>query len=223
MTKMDARRLGLTAALCALSGLAITVPAHAQQRIDRCQMHIALGRTLPAECGGTGTGGSATRGRVVIGQPDSGAAKPPAGAQPGGGAPAPSAGAPAAGAAPAVDRAPPSRSSPYSLSLPILFEFDSDRLTAAASKLLDDLADVLKRNPDDKFIVEGHTDAVGADDYNKALSERRAKAVVEYLATRHSIDRARLESVGLGRAKLALPGQPADPRNRRVQILNVGT
>lgn len=221
MKKIDARRLGLTAALCALSGLAITVPAQAQQRIDRCQMHIALGRTLPAECGGTGPGGTATRGRVVIGQPPSGAAKPPAGAQPGAAAPAPGAAAPAA-AAP-VDRAPPSRSSPYSLSLPILFEFDSDRLTAAASKLLDDLADVLKRNPSDKFIVEGHTDAVGGDDYNKALSERRAKAVVEYLVTRHSIERARLESVGLGRAKLALPSQPADARNRRVQILNVGT
>jgi outer membrane protein OmpA-like peptidoglycan-associated protein len=218
---MDARRLGLTAALCALSGLAIALPAQAQQRIDRCQMHIALGRSLPAECGGTGPGGTATRGRVVIGQPDSGTAKPPAGAQPGAAAPAPGGTAPTA-AAP-VDRAPPTRSAPYSLALPVLFEFDSDKLTPTASKLLDDLADVLKKNPSDKFIIEGHTDAVGADDYNLALSQRRAQAVVDYLVTRHSIDRARLESVGLGRTKLVIPNQPADPRNRRVQILNVGT
>jgi OOP family OmpA-OmpF porin len=225
MTGIDARRLALTAALCALSGLSMALPAQAQQRIDRCQMHIAIGRNIPAECGGTGgPGGTTTRGRVVIGTPDSGAAKPPAGGQPGAAAPtgAAPAGAPPTGAAP-VDRAPPSRAMPYSLSLPILFEFDSDRLTAAASKLLDDLADVLKRNPSDRFIIEGHTDAVGADDYNKDLSERRARAVVEYLATRHSIDRARLESVGLGRSKLVVPNQPADPRNRRVQILNVGT
>ncbi len=220
MTGMDARRLALTAALCTLSGLTVALPADAQQRIDRCQMHIAIGRNIPAECGGTaGPGGAATRGRVVIGTPDSGAAKPPAGAQPG---TAPPTGAAAPTAAP-VDRPPPSRSAPYSLSLPILFEFDSDRLTPAASKLLDDLADVLKRNPSDRFVVEGHTDAVGADDYNKELSERRARAVVEHLATRHSIDRARLESVGLGRSKLVVPSQPADPRNRRVQILNVGT
>jgi len=223
---MEARRLGLTAALCALSSLAIALPAQAQQRIDRCQMHIAIGRNIPAECGGAGgPGGTATRGRVVIGTPDAGAAKPPAGGQPGATPPAgatPGGGAPPAVVAP-VDRAPPTRAMPYSLSLPILFEFDSDRLTAVASKLLDDLADVLKRNPNDKFIIEGHTDAVGADDYNKDLSERRARAVVDYLATRHSVDRARLESVGLGRTKLVVPNQPADPRNRRVQILNVGT
>jgi outer membrane protein OmpA-like peptidoglycan-associated protein len=221
---MEARRLGLMAALCAVSGFAIALPAAAQQRMDRCQMHIAIGRNIPAECGGTGGAGTATRGRVVIGQPDSGAAKPPAGGQPGATAPtgtAPGGTAPTA-AAP-VDRAAPTRSAPYSLSLPILFEFDSDRLTPAASRLLDDLADVLKRNPTDRFIIEGHTDAVGADDYNKDLSERRARAVVDYLATRHSIDRARLESVGLGRTKLVVPNQPADPRNRRVQILNVGT
>lgn len=224
MKTMDARRLGLTAALCALSGLALTLPAMAQQRIDRCQMHIAIGRNIPAECGGTGGPGTATRGRVVIGKPDSGAAKPPAGGQPGATAPAGAApgGAAPAGAAP-VDRAPPTRSQPYSLSLPILFEFDSDRLTAAASKLLDDLADVLKRNPADRFVIEGHTDAVGADGYNMDLSQRRARAVVDYLATRHSVDRARLESVGLGRTKLVVPNQPADPRNRRVQILNIGT
>src|SRR5215207_6588825 len=101
MTGMDARRLGLTAALCALSGLAIALPAQAQ--IDRCQMHAALGRSLPAACGGTGTDGTQTRGRVVIGQPDSGAAKPPAAAQPGAAALAPRGAAPAA--APAVDRA----------------------------------------------------------------------------------------------------------------------
>lgn len=220
MTGMDARRLALTATLCALSGLLIALPVQAQQRMDRCQMHIAIGRNIPAECGGTaGPGGTATRGRVVIGTPDAGAAKPPAGGQPGAAAPAGAAPTPAT----AVDRAPPTRSTPYSLSLPILFEFDSDRLTPSASKLLDDLADVLKRNPSDRFIIEGHTDGVGADDYNKDLSERRARAVVEYLATRHSIDRARLESVGLGRSKLVVPNQPGDPRNRRVQILNVGT
>jgi OOP family OmpA-OmpF porin len=225
MKTMDARRLGLTVALCTLSSLAIALPAQAQQRIDRCQMHIAIGRNIPAECGGAGGAGTATRGRVVIGQPDSGAAKPPAGAQPG--AAAPAGAAPAAGAQPQaaapVDRAPPTRSAPYSLSLPILFEFDSDRLTPAASKFLDDLADVLKRNPNDKFIIEGHTDGVGAEDYNKDLSERRARAVVEYLVTRHSIDRTRLDSVGMGRSKLVVPNQPSDPRNRRVQILNVGT
>lgn len=225
MTGMDARRLALTTALCALSGLAAAPSIQAQQRMDRCQMHIAIGRNIPAECGGTaGPGGTTTRGRVVIGTPDAGTAKPPAGGQPGSAAPA---GTAPTGVAPppttTVDRAPPTRSTPYLLSLPILFEFDSDRLTPSATKLLDDLADVLKRNPSDRFIIEGHTDGVGADDYNKELSERRARAVVEYLGTRHSIDRARLESVGLGRSKLVVPGQPADPRNRRVQILNIGT
>ena len=66
----------------------------------------------------------------------------------------------------------------------VTFEFNSAELTAMAREQLDQLTRVLTnpRYRDQAFIVNGHTDAVGESMYNKLLSERRAQAVVEYLA-----------------------------------------
>src|SRR5688572_18624365 len=73
------------AATVVIGGVSITLQAQAQVvdgttgRVGRCDMFKALGRALPPECGGTGPAtGGATRGRVVIGAPDGGAAKPAA-------------------------------------------------------------------------------------------------------------------------------------------------
>ena len=49
---------------------------------------------------------------------------------------------------------------------------------------------------DYRFRIEGHTDTVGSADYNQALSERRAKAVVSYMAKKYGVNTARLEPVG---------------------------
>ncbi|HJQ55356.1 MAG TPA: hypothetical protein VJ890_00530, partial [Vineibacter sp.] len=75
-------------AASALIAMCTTLPAQAQVvdgtsgKVSRCDMHRALGRVLPPECGGTGRpGGDTTRGRVVIGAPDPGG-KPAAGTPP---------------------------------------------------------------------------------------------------------------------------------------------
>lgn len=181
-------------------------------RVSRCELHRAIGRQLPPECGGTGgVGGDQTRGRVVIGAPKGTTAPPPAAA--GGAPPTPTQ---------AADRAPPTREKPYGVALPVPFDFDSDRLTPAARRVVDQLADVLKLDGQDKFIIQGHTDAVGSDEYNKALSLRRAEAVIDYLVNRHGISRDRLEAQGLGESSPLLPADPNNGRNRRVQVLNVG-
>ena len=71
-----------------------------------------------------------------------------------------------------------------------------------------------------KIRIEGHTNAVGNRDFNLALSERRAKAVADYLAA-HGISQDRIEAKGYGFEKPRIEGDPDDPRNRRVEIIKV--
>jgi OmpA-OmpF porin, OOP family len=75
-----------------------------------------------------------------------------------------------------------------------------------------------------RFRVEGQADTVGGAAYNKRLSERRAEAVVDYLTRRFGVQPKRLEAEGMGAAGLEVPTPPQtpDPRNRRVQVVNLG-
>ena len=113
------------------------------------------------------------------------------------------------------------------VSLNILFATGSADLTPQAVQTLDDLGRALT-NPAlaaYRFRVEGHTDTVGSRDYNKALSNRRAIAVVEYLVGKFQVDRNRLQPVGMGEDGLVVqtPDQTPEPRNRRVLVINIGS
>ncbi len=106
----------------------------------------------------------------------------------------------------------------------ITFEFNSAVLTPDAKQQLDSLAkalttDVLK---DDRFRIEGHTDAVGSESYNLHLSERRAAAVKRYLMQMGSLDAEKLRSVGKGERDLFDKNNPEAAINRRVVITNLG-
>ena len=69
-----------------------------------------------------------------------------------------------------------------------------------------------------KVVIEGHTDSVGAEEYNDELSQRRAQSVRRYLVATHGIEAARLEAVGFGKHQ-PLPGRsPLAGENRRVQF-----
>jgi len=67
----------------------------------------------------------------------------------------------------------------------ILYEVDKDEIRPESLPLLDAVANILNTHPEiSQLIVEGHTDNQGSFDHNRQLSERRANAVVRYLATR---------------------------------------
>ncbi|MCW5746309.1 MAG: OmpA family protein, partial [Alphaproteobacteria bacterium] len=187
--------------------------------VSRCEMHRALGRVLPPECGGTGRpGGETTRGRVVIGTPDQGT-KPATDAP----ATAPATGT-TASVPPAATTGPvPTPASPKGIGLLVPFALDSAELTPQAMRVVDQLAEVFKLNPGDRFVIEGHTDASGGEAYNQSLSERRAQAVIDYLVSRYHLPRAQFQGRGMGSAKLMLPNDPMNGRNRRVQVLNIGS
>jgi outer membrane protein OmpA-like peptidoglycan-associated protein len=69
-------------------------------------------------------------------------------------------------------------------------------------------------------MVEGHTDSVGTEEYNLALSDRRAKAVFDYLSSR-GVDPARVSSVGKGESAPIADNTTAEGRqlNRRVMLI----
>jgi outer membrane protein OmpA-like peptidoglycan-associated protein len=107
----------------------------------------------------------------------------------------------------------------------IQFEFGSAELTPSARQVLDELGAALQSEElsSFQFSLVGHTDAVGSDEANLSLSERRAQSVKDYLITEFQIDPARLEASGVGEGDLADPSNPNSGINRRVVITNIGS
>jgi len=106
------------------------------------------------------------------------------------------------------------------------FDFDKSNLRPDAVAILNEAIEILKRYPELKVEVAGHTDSVGTDAYNQGLSERRARAVYDYL-TSNGIDAGRLVGpVGYGESRPIAPNTNDDgsdnpegrARNRRTEL-----
>jgi len=84
---------------------------------------------------------------------------------------------------------------------------------------LNEVVDVLNKNPDLKVEIQGHTDNTGTRKYNQTLSEKRTRAVIEYI-TDKSIDEDRLSAVGYGPDRPISDNSTPEGRalNRRTQI-----
>jgi len=96
----------------------------------------------------------------------------------------------------------------------------------ANKSILDQAAALIKRAPQVHLTVKGHTDAVGSAEKNKALSQKRAQAVVDYLV-KQGVDPAQLQAMGYGSQQpvadnATLEGQF---KNRRIEfeVLNTET
>lgn len=101
----------------------------------------------------------------------------------------------------------------------INFAFDSDAVPAPYAVFIQRIGALMQQEPQLKLRIEGHTDAVGSDGYNLALSQHRALAVAKFLVQLH-IDPERLSIAGKGKTE-PLEANPYDPRNRRVQFVRV--
>ncbi|PJG55709.1 hypothetical protein CVM73_09180 [Bradyrhizobium forestalis] len=73
------------------------------------------------------------------------------------------------------------------------------------------------------FVVAGHTDAIGGEEYNQGLSERRADTIKKYLMQNYGLNGNDLVTVGYGKTKLKDTVNGAAPINRRVQVVNMDT
>lgn len=106
------------------------------------------------------------------------------------------------------------------------FDFDRDTLRSDSVAVLDETVEILRRHPDLRVEVAGHTDSKGSEAYNQALSERRARAVYDYLIEQ-GIDASRLSGPnGYGETQPIAPNTHEDgsdnpegrARNRRTDL-----
>lgn len=99
------------------------------------------------------------------------------------------------------------------------FAFNKAILTSKAKDALNQLLAEVPNTKGYLVVVEGDTDSVGSAAYNYKLSERRANAVVQYLAS-NSVPAHKIYVVGLGKDKSAAPNSTSEGRaqNRRVDV-----
>jgi outer membrane protein OmpA-like peptidoglycan-associated protein len=103
----------------------------------------------------------------------------------------------------------------------ILFDFDKADIRPDSKPQLNEIGSLLKASPDLKVLIVGHTDAKGALDYNRDLSLRRARAVVQALTSGYGVEAGRLTAVGVGMAAPVATNRTEEGRakNRRVEIV----
>jgi len=103
----------------------------------------------------------------------------------------------------------------------IHFDTDKADIKPESQPTLQEIAGLLKQDPGLKVHIVGHTDNVGAFDYNVGLSQRRAAAVVKDLVATHGIAVARLRPAGVGMLAPVAPNDSEEgrARNRRVELV----
>jgi outer membrane protein OmpA-like peptidoglycan-associated protein len=99
------------------------------------------------------------------------------------------------------------------------FQFDSEELTEASRRLLQDVQQVVKNYPAPEIIVVGHTDTTGSRNSNVELGLRRATAV-RSLLVQTGLSTLAIETRSHGEAELLVPtaDNVSEPKNRRVEI-----
>ena len=108
---------------------------------------------------------------------------------------------------------------PHPVSFTVYFVFGKDELTPESLAQFDRIKAELAARPAPEVVVIGHTDRVGAVDYNDALSLKRAETVREALIAA-GIQASQIEAAGRGEREPVVPtaDEVAEPRNRRVEI-----
>ncbi len=104
----------------------------------------------------------------------------------------------------------------------VQFKVNSDKIESVSHDLLNEVAKVIKENPQIKKIeIQGHASAEGGDDHNMRLSDRRAKAVRKYLTGKAGIAKAMLTSKGYGETQPIASNDTDDgkEKNRRVEFV----
>ena len=106
------------------------------------------------------------------------------------------------------------------LSSLVLFDVNKYDLRESAKEGLHQVVELLRAYPTNALRIAGHTDSSGSDAYNQALSEKRAKAVADYLLRQGNISPSRLKAIGYGKRRPVASNSTEEGRqqNRRVEI-----
>jgi outer membrane protein OmpA-like peptidoglycan-associated protein len=105
-----------------------------------------------------------------------------------------------------------------SLAADVLFDFDESSIRPEFEGVLDEIAGMIVAN-DEEVTIEGHTDAIGTEEYNMALGQRRADSVADYLAAQ-GVPMEDMTTVSYGETRPVAPNDTPEGRqlNRRVEI-----
>jgi outer membrane protein OmpA-like peptidoglycan-associated protein len=105
----------------------------------------------------------------------------------------------------------------------IYFDHDQAVVKPDSGPMLDEIARLLRENPQLSVLIIGHTDNQGKFDYNLGLSERRARAVVEVLQSKYGIPAARMRPAGVGMMAPTTSNDSEEgrARNRRVELVKL--
>jgi outer membrane protein OmpA-like peptidoglycan-associated protein len=106
----------------------------------------------------------------------------------------------------------------------IYFDFDSAVIRAESEPVLQEIAEALRKNPGWQLSIQGHTDNIGGDARNQALSAQRAESVKKALIERYAIAPDRLTTAGFGASQPKAPNDTLEGRalNRRVELVKQG-
>lgn len=103
----------------------------------------------------------------------------------------------------------------------VYFGYDQSEIQGSERAKLDSLAQFLVENPKLGVVIEGHTDERGSDEYNRALGERRALSVQQYLGLLGVAD-GRMQTLSYGEDRPAVPGAAEESQhklNRRAEFV----
>jgi len=119
-------------------------------------------------------------------------------------------------AKPAPAPAPPAKEV---ITFNLLFGFDKSAITDEMVPVLEEVKMILKEESGTDFVLSGHTDSTGPEDYNQGLSEKRATSVNEWLVS-NGISSSRLKTVGYGETRSKYDNGTKEGRklNRRVEL-----
>jgi outer membrane protein OmpA-like peptidoglycan-associated protein len=109
------------------------------------------------------------------------------------------------------------------IDLEVYFDFNSAAITTQAEPQLRELGAALSdaRLKGATISINGHTDGVGGDAFNKKLSERRAVMIKGYLVDNFQLSPTHLRTVGFGKSRPKNKIDPNAPENRRVEVVNL--
>ncbi|MEF9427259.1 MAG: OmpA family protein [Candidatus Mariimomonas ferrooxydans] len=107
------------------------------------------------------------------------------------------------------------------LTVHVNFDFDKPKIKQQDYQKLNEAIEFIKKYPDARIVVEGHTDSIGTEEYNQKLSTKRAEAVMKYFITNGNIDESRISSGGYGESRPIETNKTRSGRaqNRRSDIL----
>lgn len=104
----------------------------------------------------------------------------------------------------------------------LLFDYDAPNLRDQAVASLQKLGVLIQRNPGARFVIEGHSDSFGSEEYNLELSRRRADSVKAWLTGVMGLPDSAIRTVGFGKSRLIAPATGTIEEqqiNRRVEIV----